>query len=150
MQQFTVPQFIDVEDKIIGPITTRQFLIMLAGCMLVAILYKLLDFTAFLTFSVLIFAVFGSLAFFKINGMAMHFFILNFLETLRKAPKRVWDHTRKKEWGKEIEDDIKIEIKEIIPVKEFSGSRLGELSLIVDTRGMYRGEGREKVKELDL
>src|SRR3989339_436353 len=124
MQQFTVPQFIDVEDKIIGPITTRQFLIM--------------------------FAVFGSLAFFKINGMAMHFFILNFLETLRKAPKRVWDHTRKKEWGKEIEDDIKIEIKEIIPVKEFSGSRLGELSLIVDTRGMYRGEGREKVKELDL
>ena len=31
MQQFTVPQFIDVEPKIIGPITTRQFLIFLAA-----------------------------------------------------------------------------------------------------------------------
>ena len=27
--RFTVPQFIDVEDKIFGPLTTRQFLIML-------------------------------------------------------------------------------------------------------------------------
>ena len=31
MQMFTVPQFIDVEDKIIGPITTRQFIICLVG-----------------------------------------------------------------------------------------------------------------------
>ena len=27
MQQFVVPQFIDVEDKIIGSITVRQFII---------------------------------------------------------------------------------------------------------------------------
>lgn len=26
MQQFTVPQFIDVEDKILGPVTIRQLL----------------------------------------------------------------------------------------------------------------------------
>ncbi|OGD31998.1 hypothetical protein A3C91_03725 [Candidatus Azambacteria bacterium RIFCSPHIGHO2_02_FULL_52_12] len=29
MKQFQVPQFIDVEDKILGPITMRQFFIML-------------------------------------------------------------------------------------------------------------------------
>ncbi|KKS92044.1 MAG: hypothetical protein UV69_C0039G0006, partial [Parcubacteria group bacterium GW2011_GWE2_43_12] len=31
MQQFVVPQFIDVEDKIIGPITVRQFIIIMVG-----------------------------------------------------------------------------------------------------------------------
>ena len=50
MQQFTVPQFIDVEDKIIGPITTRQFVIMLAGFTLIGISYKLFDFS-FIKFS---------------------------------------------------------------------------------------------------
>ena len=48
MQQFTVPQFIDVEDKVIGPITVRQFIIMLAGFLAIAICYKLLDFAAFI------------------------------------------------------------------------------------------------------
>ena len=50
MQQFVIPQFIDVEDKIIGPITVRQFIIMLAGGGLVFISYKLSDFTLFLFF----------------------------------------------------------------------------------------------------
>ncbi len=34
MQQFVVPQFIDVEDKILGPLTVRQFLIMLVSCLI--------------------------------------------------------------------------------------------------------------------
>ena len=29
MDRFVVPQFIDVEDKIFGPVTVRQFLILL-------------------------------------------------------------------------------------------------------------------------
>ena len=33
MEQITVPQFLDVEDKIIGPITVRQFLEMLIAGM---------------------------------------------------------------------------------------------------------------------
>lgn len=149
MQQFTVPQFIDVEDKIIGPITTRQFLIIIVGCMVIAVLYKILDFTAFLTFSILIFIICGSLAFFKINGMAMHFFVLNFLQTLKKTRKRIWNHSKKKEI-KDDDDMLKIDIAPSVPIKEFSGSRLTELSLIVDTRGVYKGENREYLKDLEL
>lgn len=150
MQQFTVPQFIDVEDKIIGPITTRQFLIILTGCMLCAVFYKVFDFTAFITFSILVFIVFGAMAFFKINGMAMHFFVLNFMQTLKKTRKRVWNHTKKK--GEDTDEPVRVTVAASVPVKEFSGSRLNELSLIVDTRGMYKGEGRngEKVKEIEL
>ena len=48
MQQFVVPQFIDVEDKVIGPVTVRQFLILLVGGGVLFIAYRLSDFTLFL------------------------------------------------------------------------------------------------------
>jgi len=47
MQQFTVPQFIDVEDKILGPITIRQFLILLVGCIVIFISYRYGDLGTF-------------------------------------------------------------------------------------------------------
>ena len=42
MDRYNVPQFIDVEAKIIGPITARQFIIMLVACGLTFIWYKTL------------------------------------------------------------------------------------------------------------
>ena len=57
MQQFTVPQFIDVEPKIIGPITTRQFLIFLGAALLIFLFYKMLNFGAFVAASVLVFVI---------------------------------------------------------------------------------------------
>ena len=98
MQQFTVPQFIDVEDKIIGPVTARQFIIMLAGFMLIAISYKIFSFNLFIGIGMAIFGTSGTLAFLKINGMPFHFFILNFTQTTRRPGLRVWDKT----FGKDV------------------------------------------------
>jgi hypothetical protein len=140
MQQFTVPQFIDVEDKIIGPITTRQFSIMLTGFILIGISYKLFDFSLFVTVSVLIFAIFGMFAFLKINGMPFHFFILNFLQTLKKPSLRVWNLIDRES---EVDEDNQVvaEKKEPLPPpKLYTASRLTELSLTVDTEGVYREE----------
>lgn len=144
MQQFTVPQFIDVEDKIIGPITTRQFLIMLFGFLLMGICYKAFDFSLFVTSAVLIFCVTGIIAFLKINGMAMHYFILNFMQTSRRPRLRIWDNSLEAH-------DILYEVKETVKKggpegpqqKLFNTSRLAELSLIVDTQGAYEGEDKK-------
>ena len=38
--QFSVPQFVEVEDKIIGPLTLKQFLVLLGGGFVVFVLYK--------------------------------------------------------------------------------------------------------------
>lgn len=84
MQQFTVPQFIDVEAKIIGPITGRQFIIMLSGLLIIAACYKTLDFAAFLTAAIFIFLISVVFAFVKINGRPFHYFILNIIQTLKK------------------------------------------------------------------
>jgi len=145
MQQFTVPQFIDVEDKIFGPITVRQFLIMIVGFSIIALAYKFLILSAFIVVIVVDFCVFGSLAFLKINGMPMHFFILNFIETLQKPSIRVW--------GISYRENLKIienidtndpNLNNYLSKKsiknQYSSSRLNELSLVVDTNGFYRGE----------
>jgi hypothetical protein len=42
--QFKVPQFLDIEDKIFGPFTFRQFVYLAGGAGLCFVLYKLLGF----------------------------------------------------------------------------------------------------------
>jgi len=92
MQQFTVPQFIDVEDKIIGPITARQFVIFLAAAIVIAISYKIFDFTLFITFSIIVFLIAVLFGFVKINGRPFHFFVLNIVQTVRRPGIRVWNN----------------------------------------------------------
>jgi len=136
--RYTVPQFIDVEDKILGPITVRQFVIMLATGLIMFILYKTLDFSAFLLFAILTFAIGGTIAFFRVNGQPFHFFMLNVVQTLVKPRLRVWN--------KELDDS---EIKAIIQApppppsptrikkQPLGTSKLSELSLVVNTGGVY-------------
>lgn len=141
MQQFTVPQFIDVEDKIIGPITARQFIIMLAGLMLIGLSYKIFTFALFMFIGMIIFTVTGIFAFFKVNGMPFHFFALNFVQTTQKANVRVWNNSFGKEEASDEDTESLVGIREKhVRVRSYNQSRLNELSLIVDTRGVYQGE----------
>jgi hypothetical protein len=140
MQQFTVPQFIDVEDKIIGPITARQFIIMLAGFLLIALCYKIFAFNFFLFFGLMLFAISGIFAFLKVNGMPFHFFVLNFIQTLKSPNLRVWNNRLVPELRIEKETEKAIEEVMALPKQKVSTSRLTELSLIVDTQGAYKGE----------
>ena len=139
MQQFTVPQFIDVEDKIIGPITARQFIIILAGSLALFIAYSTLDFGMFI-FAFISVATFCVLfGFVKINGRPFHFFLLNFVQTSHRPNKRIWDNELGRIEAK-IEEEV-IEKQENIlvqpKIKLYSNTRLAELSLIVDTQGAY-------------
>jgi len=155
MQQFTVPQFIDVEDKIIGPVTTRQFIIMLSGFIFIGISYKIFDFSAFLTVSIIIFIISGTFAFAKINGRPFHFFVLNFIQTLKRANLRVWNHVIGKtdadyKWPEDKTTVMPAKTGEayLLPRKHYTTSRLSELALIVDTRGMYKGEEKGTESEI--
>ncbi len=141
MMQFTVPQFIDVEDKILGPITVRQFIILLVDGIILAIAWKLSDLALFVVL-LLFFGGFGLvLAFVKINGQPFHYFLLNFLQTVKKPSLRVW---QKKFTDKELREMAAVEKAPPPPPKPYkeavSISRLGELTLTVDTGGRYTPE----------
>ena len=141
-QQFTVPQFLDAEDKIFGPVTMRQFVILLVAFMTDAVLYKLLPFVAFLAVAIPLIALAGIIAFVKINGMPFHFFILNLIQTLKRPQLRVWDKALN---TSELRDLLKVEKAPPPPPLErkapVSKSRLNELTLVVNTGGLYKPEG---------
>lgn len=141
MNQFTVPQFIDVEDKIIGPITTRQFIILLAAGLIIFILYKILIFTYFVIFGLLIFAIGGVLAFLRINGQPFHFFLLSFIQTAQRPKVRVWNkECSKRELGEYLRTMPAPASPPKIRKEPLSQSRLAEVALIVDTGGAYAPE----------
>jgi hypothetical protein len=139
MQQFTVPQFIDVEEKVIGPITVRQFIIMLFATGLDAICFKLFYFNTFIVITVVIIFLTIVFAFGKVNGVHFHLFLANFLITLFKANVRVWNNAFGKESLRIETEKVVNQSKEPVVVKNYSASRLAELSLIVDTQGVFRG-----------
>lgn len=140
MQQFPVPQFIDVEDKILGPITTRQFVLMLAAGLVTFILYQLLTFIIFIVAGLLNLGMFAALAFVKVNGRPVHFFLLNILQTFKRPQRRIWN---KAAYVRDIQID-KSHIKDTTIKKlrkePITGSRLSDLTLVVNTGGVYAGE----------
>lgn len=142
--RFVVPQFIDVEDKILGPLSVRQFVIFLVGAGLIFLAWKWSNFIVFAIEGVFIFAICGVFAFLKINGQPFHYFILNLLQTLRRPRLKIWYKELK---VKEAIPTVKKRIspQEIIPTKEpLEKSRLSQLSLIVDTGGAYKPEESEE------
>lgn len=140
-----MPQFIDVESKIIGPITVRQFILMLVAGLFIFIAYKLSTFLFFIFEAVLIVAVFGVIAFVKINGQPFHYYILNLIQFLKRPALRVWNKkVSDEELKKIVKQKPKLEMqKESIKKahdKRVTTSKLAELSLIVNTGGVYKGE----------
>ena len=141
MEQFVVPQFIDVEDKVFGPITVRQFIILLVGGGIIFICYKLSDFALFLLEAIIIALITFVIAFVKINGRPIHYFLLNLVQTTMRSRLRVWNRLYS-------DAELKVYSKEkaaVLPTKiitknKVRASRLAELSLIVDTGGIYEGE----------
>lgn len=81
--QFQVPQFIETEDKIIGPFTLKQFLFIAVAGGLCFALFFVLKFWIWIIIAMLLMVTAAAFAFLKINGQplikvaisALHFFM---------------------------------------------------------------------------
>ena len=131
MTQFTVPQFIDAEDKILGPITVRQFVILLVAGLFATLFYKFFDFTLFLLTGAPLLIASGILAFLKVNGVSVHFFALNLIQTFRRPQLRVWDKTVT---NQQLRERLKPDAARKAPLMR---SHIQDLSLLVNTGGMF-------------
>ena len=65
--QFKVPQFIDVEDKIFGPFTFRQFLYLAGGAGICFLLYKTLPLVVAIIIMLPVIALSLALTFYRVN-----------------------------------------------------------------------------------
>lgn len=137
--QFIVPQFIDVEDKVIGPVTVRQFVIVLVGTGLLVGTYQLLvrlanQTGAFIFSGIGILAGTVAFAFVKVNGRPFHVFILNVLQSLKNPRMRLWNN----QVGERLTYRREPPPPPPIPEKQpLTGTKLAQLALLVDTGGAY-------------
>ena len=138
-----VPQFIDSEDKIIGPITVRQFLICLVGAGVLFVEYKVLA-TAYFVFAAMVTAgLFGTFGFLKINGQPFHIFFLNFVQTQIRPALRVWNKNAVVATVSQ-EKIIGLPTVEAAAKKPRpTSTRLRDLALTVNTGGVYKAEEDE-------
>ncbi|PIR76440.1 MAG: hypothetical protein COU32_01990 [Candidatus Magasanikbacteria bacterium CG10_big_fil_rev_8_21_14_0_10_42_10] len=139
MQQFVVPQFIEVEDKIFGPITTRQFLILLAAGITIFVAYRYADTPLFVSIAVIIGIIAIVFSFVRVNGQVFHFFLLNIIQTMKRPSLRIW---HKAYTDKDLEYLMKSglgeEMTETVTKKTVKKQHIRDLSLVVNTGGYYR------------
>lgn len=139
MQQFVVPQFISVESKIFGPVTVRQFLILLVAGGLIFIFNRLFELYLFALLTLITGGIALIIAFVKVRGQTFHYFLLNFVIYQKRTNERIWNkiytdaelNALRKEGM--LEEEIVEEAK-----KRPTRSHIRQLSLQVNTGGYYQ------------
>ena len=87
---YQVPQYLDVEDKIIGPLTLKQFIILLISGGVIFLLHTALNFSVFIILALPIAFFALLLAFYKKDNQKFGKFISNFLCFLSKPNMYTW------------------------------------------------------------
>ena len=132
--RYKVPQNIDMEDRIVGPLTMVQFVLVMVGGMLVYLAYTLFTPSTFWFAAIPIALVTLTLAFVKVNDQPFPKFLAATILFLVRPKNRVWQ----KEDGVE---NLKIVHKDIPTAASTAGqssvqrSQLESLSASLDTGG---------------
>jgi hypothetical protein len=131
-----VPQRIDMEDKVIGPLTLGQFFYLLFGGLFIYLLnawtahslLRLLFYPAALIIGV------GSimLAFVKVQDRPFVFFLLSLVEFMRRPKTRYWMQGDHQKLTKIVAN--KKAVEEAAPHKEFDRERVSDLAKVIDTQ----------------
>jgi hypothetical protein len=88
--RFEVPQFIEIEDKIFGPLTWRQFVYLGGGVGAAIAMFILLPFFLFLIFGIPLALVAAALAFFPVNNRPFSYFLQALYDYFRNKRLYLW------------------------------------------------------------
>lgn len=88
--RFEVPQFIDVEDKIFGPFTWRQFLYLGGGVGMAVVLFFTTNIFVFVLIGLPLGLIAGALAFYPVNNRPFSFFLESIFNYITKQKLYLW------------------------------------------------------------
>lgn len=148
--QFVVPQFIEVESKVIGPISVRQFIILLATVGIIFIWYSIFSTVFFIISGVITLAVGGIFAFARVNSQPFHEFALSAIQTARRPALAVWHRAIHHTVVTKVARKDRRSDKDHGPVGQkpiVSQEHIAELSLVADTSGKYSPEDLERLRQ---
>lgn len=128
--QFKVPQFIDVEDKIFGPLTFKQFIYLAGGVALCFIIWKIFPVIIALIFIGPVAALTFALTFVRINNKPFINILESFFRYSSGTKLYVWKKEPKAP-GKD-DDEIKASNETDPYLPKLSGSKLKDLAWSLD------------------
>lgn len=136
--QFRVPQFIDIEDKLFGPLTFKQFVYLVGGAGLIFVIYKSLP--SFIAFLIIIpvAALAVALAFYKPNGKPFIFLFQSAVKYFTSNKLYVWKKKAKNPEPKEVEHDDSL--SSVVPMSSSSNLRDLSWSLDIQDNSMINSE----------
>jgi hypothetical protein len=88
---FSVPQFIDIEDKIAGPLTWRQLLWMIGMVIVLLVLYNAIGTAGFFILGIPLIILFSALAFYRPQGTPLIVFLFHGFSYLFRPKVAVWE-----------------------------------------------------------
>jgi len=138
MLQYNIPQFIDSEDKIIGPVTIRQMAYLAIGTVIIGFLFMYKpNIVVFFILAVPIGMTCLAFAFFKINGLNFEVMIANIISFISKPTLMLWSRQIEN-----VEPIIKVVIEKRntnnLVMGEYSQSKVEELAWLMDTYGQNK------------
>ncbi len=88
--RFEVPQFIEIEDKIFGPLTWKQFVYVAGGAGLVAVLFFFTPFIVFIILGMPIAAFTFLLTFYPVNNRPFSLFLESAVRYFKNSKLYLW------------------------------------------------------------
>lgn len=142
--RYQVPQFIEVEDKIFGPLTLKQFIYLAGGAGLSFTIYRVFNSLLFSAIPIIIVMAFVALlAFYKINNKPFVFVVEAAFKYFFSSKLYIWkkDQTLKPRETKEDQD-----VKQLasVMVPKISDSKLKDLTWSLDIKeSMYTDKNQQ-------
>lgn len=128
--RFQVPQFIEFEDKIFGPLTLKQFIYLAGGVGMVVVLFSFLPKFIAVIISVPIMVFAGALAFYKVNNKPFIEMVEAFFRYSMKNKLYIWNKKDKDLKATKIKEREKTELY----VPKLSNSKLKDLTWSLDVK----------------
>lgn len=140
--RYQVPQFIEVEDKIFGPLTLKQFIYIAGGAGLSFVIYRFLPSLIFSFIPIVIVMAFSlALAFYKINNKPFVNVVEAAFKYYTSAKLFIWKKVPKVKTNNPVQ-----EAKEYagIMVPKMSDSKLKDLTWSLDIKeSMYTNKNQK-------
>ncbi len=132
MRQYQVPQFIDIEDKIIGPLTIRQFVYLVGGGAIVVMAYYTLNFFFFILVAAPVAMLALALAFYTVNGIPFRKVLFNAITYFTKPHLYIWKQRRPEK--KKISPQPEKKEISLLKTPTLSESKLQDLAWSLDIK----------------
>ncbi len=116
--QYGVPQFVEREKKLLGPLTVRQTIILGITAFILIVSYFVLDFIAFVVLAVILGSSAAALAFIKINKRPLTKVIFSFIKYFIHPKTYVWEKKSVKTFGSEKKKGEEKKTKQLLKNEE--------------------------------